>query len=210
MSYHSYTILECTNPELISSGSTFVKESNSKLLKIENNKSHFVTWKSTMDNEIFRLSLIFPEDTFTAKWHWDDDYYDRIIYSYEYKNGQCKVLGIEPEYLFFNHPEIKWNDEHYMAFRDHVLEYLKRLDIVKKVNGCFELDKLNNERDEYGYESQITITYENDQYMWTAERTGISFIEVSVEKKAPRKNNLEKSTDINEIIDSTSDDGLPF
>ena len=30
------------------------------------------------------------------------------------------------------HPEIKWNDEHYMAFREHVLEYLKRLDIVKK------------------------------------------------------------------------------
>ena len=138
MSYHSYTVLECTNPSLISSGSTFVKESNSKLLKIENNKSHFITWKSTMNNEIFRLSLIFPEDTFTENWHWDDDIYDRIIYSYEYKNGQCEVIGIEPDYLFFIHPEIKWNDEHYMAFREHVLEYLKRLDIVKKVNGCFE------------------------------------------------------------------------
>ena len=210
MSYHAYTILECTNPSLISSGSTFVKESNSKLLKIENNKSHFVTWKSTMNDEIYMLSLKFPEDTFTENWHWDHDYYDRIIYSYEYRNGNCKVLGIEPAYLFVLPAKNSPNDEHALAFREHVLEYLNRLDIVKKVNGGFELDKLNNEKDEYGYESQITITYENDQYKWTAVRTGISFIDVTVEKKAPRINNLERNSALNEIIDSASDDGLPF
>lgn len=33
MSYYSYTILECSNPELISSGSTFVQESLYSLRK---------------------------------------------------------------------------------------------------------------------------------------------------------------------------------
>jgi len=46
MSYYAYTMLECTNPDLISTGSTFVKESlYSLLVKIENGKSHFLTNK---------------------------------------------------------------------------------------------------------------------------------------------------------------------
>ena len=61
MSYYAYTILECSNPELISSGSTFVNESYSKLLKIQNGKSHFITNKTTMEAEIFEFSKLHPE-----------------------------------------------------------------------------------------------------------------------------------------------------
>jgi len=43
MSYYAYTMLECTNPDLISTGSTFVKESlYSLLVKIENGKISFL------------------------------------------------------------------------------------------------------------------------------------------------------------------------
>ena len=207
MSYHAYTILECTNPSLISSGSTFVKESNSVLLEIENNKSHFDTNRNSMEAEIFRLSIKYPKETFTAKWHWDD-IYEGIIYTVEFINGYYKVLGIEPGYFFFLSAKTTVNDVHAMAFRKHVLEYLNRLDYVNKVNGCFEIDILSNEKDKYGYKSQITITSENDHYKWTAVRTGISYIEVTVEEKEPRIHHSGEKTDLTDLLGCT-DDGLP-
>ncbi len=210
MSIHAYTILECTNPSLISSGSSFVKESYSELLKTENNKSHFVTNRISMNNEIFRLSIIYPKETFTAKWNWGDDVDTRIIYTVEFKDGKHKVLGIEPDYFFYMRGNNSSNDEHYLAFREHVLEYLNRLDYVNKVNGCFEIDILSNEKDRYGYKSQITITYENDQYKWTAERTGITFIKVTVEEKEPRIHNSGEKTDLTELLGCADDSGLPF
>jgi hypothetical protein len=208
MSYHAYTILECTNPSLISSGSTFVEESNSVLLKIENNKSHFDTNRNSMEYEIYRISIIYPEETFTAKWHWGDDVDNRIVYTVEFKDGKHKVLGIEPDYFFFMPGNISPSDEHAKAFRDHVLEYLNRLDYVNKVSGDFEIDILSNEKDRYGYKSQITITYENDQYKWTATRTGISFIEVTVEEKESRIHNSREITDLTELL-GCDDDGVP-
>lgn len=101
MSYYSYTILECTNSELISSASTFVKESHSELLKIQHGKSHFSTWKNTMVVEIIELSKSHPKETFIAECHWDTEYYDRIRYFFEFKNGKCRELGIKPGYAFF-------------------------------------------------------------------------------------------------------------
>ena len=209
MSRHTYTILECTNPSLISSGSSFVMESYSILIIIENNKSHFYTDRFTMEDEIFRLSIIYPEETFTAKWHWNDDIENSIDYTVEFKDGRRKVLGIEPGYYFYMRGDISPSDEHAMAFRDHVLEYLNRLDYVNKINGCFEIDILSNEKDKYGYISQITITSENDEYKWIATRTGISFIEVSVEKKEPRIHNSGENTDLTELLGCTDDDGSP-
>ena len=100
MSYYSYTVLECTDPELISSGSTFVKESNSKLLDIIKGKSHFLTRKGTMEGEIFELSMKHPMETFTVEWYWDEDYYDRILYLFECKNGEFTKLAIKPSYAF--------------------------------------------------------------------------------------------------------------
>lgn len=203
-------MLECTNPELISSGSTFVKESKSKLLDVSKGKSHFLTWKDTMDEEIIGLSLKFPEETFTAECHWDHLYYNRFTYFFEYSNGECKQTAREPGYVFFCPIEGLPDGEYYSVFRDHVLQYLKRLDIVKGEEEGFRIDKLNNEKDKHGYESYITITYENDQYKWTATKKGISYILVSVEKKEPRIINLGEITDFNEILDSVNDDSLPF
>ena len=210
MSYYSYTVLECTNPELISSASTFVKESNSKLLHIIKGKPHFLTRKGTMDGEIFELSLKHPEETFTAECHWDEDYYDCILYLFEYKNGECKQLGIEPGYVFFLIAGNIPSKEEYSAFRKHVLKYLNRLDIVKKEDGHFIIDKLNNEEDQNGYESYITITYENNYYKWTAEKTGISYIRVTVEKKEPKILRIKEFEDKMSINENKKYGELPF
>jgi hypothetical protein len=215
MSYYSYTVLECTNPELLSSGSTFVKESNSELLKIKEGKAHFLTWKATMDDEIIKLSLKHSGETFTAEFNWDSEYYNRIIYFLEYKNGKCRQLGIEPGYLFMCPEREMFNEEHYSALRKHVLEYLKRLDIVKAKNGKFDIDTLGESLDQYGYRSFITITYENDIYKWTAKRVSLSMIEVACEKKEPKintlkgyENNLLKNKEI--AKENENDDYLPF
>ncbi|MGA2408554.1 MAG: hypothetical protein ABSF81_17655 [Bacteroidales bacterium] len=215
MSYYSYTILESTNPELLSSGSTFVKESNSELLKIKDGKAHFLTRKDTMDEEIMKLSLKYSGETFTAEFIWDSEYYNRIRYFLEYKNGECRQVGIEPDYLFMCPEQEMFNEEHYSALRKHVLEYLKRLDIVKAKNGKFDIDTLGESLDQYGYRSFITITYENDIYKWTAKRVSLSMIEVSCEKKEPKinplkeyENNLLKNKEI--AKENEDDNYLPF
>lgn len=210
MSYYSYTVLECTNPELVSSGSTFVKESNSKLLDNIKEKSHFLKRKGTMDGEIFELSLKYPEETFTAEWHWDDDYYDRILYHFECKNGEFKELGIKPGYVFFYPSSITVNKEEQLAFENHVLEYLNRIDIVVENDGHFTLDNLNDKKDKNGYESHITITYENDLNKWTATRTGITLIKVYIKKKVPKIDSLKQNEEKNSINKNSEYDYLPF
>jgi hypothetical protein len=210
MSYWAYTILESTNPELISSESTFVRESPSDLLKIQDGKSHFSTWENTMDDEIIELSKKYPEETFIAECHWANEYYDRIIYYFEYRNGKCRELGIKPGYMVFLIAGNIPSEEEYSAFRNHVLKYLKRLDIVKKEDGEFIIDKLNNEKDKNGYESFITIVYENDLYKWTAEKTGISYIRFSVEKKKPKIPRIKELEDKMSIDENKEYGDLPF
>ena len=211
MSYYAYTMLECTNPDLISTGSTFVKESlYSLLVKIENGKSHFLTSKNTMATEIFKLSKLYPEETFTGEWCWDEDYYDCILYLFECKNGEFKELGIKPEYGFYYPSSIPVNKEEQLAFQNHVLEYLNRLDIVVEIDGYFFLDKLNTKQDKYGYASYITITYENDLYKWTATRTGTTCIEVSIEEKLPKPDSLKDNESRTSNDKKSEYDELPF
>ena len=210
MSYWAYTVLECTNPELISSGSTFVNESHSELLKIHDGKSHFSTWKNTMDDEIIELSKKHPEETFTAECHWANEFYDRIIYYFEYRNGKRKDLGIKPGYMFFLIAGEIPSKEEYSAFINHVCKYLERLDIVKEKDGHFTLDKLNNKKDKHGYASYITITYENELYKWTASRKGITCIEVSIEKKVPKTDSLKDNEYKTSIYENSEYDSLPF
>ena len=210
MSYYAYTILECSNPELISSGSTFVNESYSELLKIQNGKSHFITNKRTMEAEIYELSMKHPNETFTAEWHWDEDYYDCILYLFECKNGEFKELDLKPGYMFYYPPSILVSKEEQLAFQNHVLEYLNRLDIVVEIDGYFILDKLNTKQDKYGYASYITITYENDLYKWTATRTGTTCIEVSIGKKVPKTVSLKEKENKTSIDENSDYDDLPF
>lgn len=210
MSYYSYTVLECTNPELISSGSTFVKESlYSLLLKIENGKSHFITNKNTMDGEIYELSVKHPNETFTAEWHWDEDYYNCVLYFFECKNGEFRNLAVKPGYIFVCPQKQVYSKEQFSAFKDHVIKYLERLDLVKEKDGNFSIDKLNNERDQSGYESFITITYENDLYKWTATKKCISWIEVTCEEKSNTRSRIETDEEIKNNSQEEYD-GLPF
>ncbi len=98
-----------------------------------------------------------------------------------------KLLGVEPEYFFCRQVSGFPNKKHFEAFQKHVQKYLSRLDVVKAVDGGFEIDKLDGEEDKYGYKSSVTITYENDHYIWSAKKDGSAYINVSVEVKDSRK-----------------------
>ena len=209
MSHYSHTIIECTRPELIASGSTFVKESESMFHETIKSKSHFFTWRKTMDEEIASLSAGHPEETITSECHWDKDSPNSLIYKKEYKNGIQKLLGVEPEYFFCLPHNVKPDKKHIAIFKEHVLKYLTRLDVVNKVAGEYEIDRLDGQRDKHGYISNITITCENDKYIWSAEKNGSAYISVSVETKKPKP----KRQDIkgkNSIRTSEDYDNLPF
>ena len=69
---------------------------------------------------------------------------------------------------------------------------------------------LNNEKNKDGYESFIIIVYENDLYKWTAEKTGISYIRVSVEKKEPKIDILEKIAEKSRVNECEEYGDFPF
>lgn len=91
-----------------------------------------------------------------------------------------------------------------------MIKYLERLDLVKEEEGKLKIDKLNNEKDQHGYESHITITYENDLYKWTATKKWISWIEVTCEKKEPIDDTLKKFEDKIKDNENTDYFDLPF
>jgi hypothetical protein len=91
-----------------------------------------------------------------------------------------------------------------------VIKYLERLDLVKEKDGKFKIDKLNNRKDQYGYESFITITYENDLYKWTATKKWISWIEVTCEIKELIVDPLKELEDKIKNSSEEDYDELPF
>jgi hypothetical protein len=186
MSYYSHTILKCTKPDIIASGSTFVSETDSMFHETINGQSHFFTWRNTMDDEIVKLSTRHPEETLTTECHWDNESPNSLIYKNEFKNGIQKLLGVEPEYFFCRPVKEYPNKKHFEAFKDHVLKYLSRLDVVKAAEGGYEIDRLDGEEDKYGYKSSVTITYENDHYIWSAKKNGSAYISITVNKKDNR------------------------
>jgi hypothetical protein len=87
---------------------------------------------------------------------------------------------------------------------------LNRLDKVVEKDGHFTLDKINNKKDKHGYESYITITYENELYKWTATRKDLTFIEVSIEEKVPKTDSLKDNESITSNDENSEFDELPF
>ena len=87
ISNDSYTILECSNPNLISTDSKFVKESVSQLVKIHNFQSHFFTKGNTMDKELVGLSTRYPDEIFTAGRLIIKDFKEILVLYFEYRNG---------------------------------------------------------------------------------------------------------------------------
>jgi len=183
MHSHSYTVLACTNPELISSRSNFVKESVSQLLKTHNYQSHFFTNGNTMDEELVGLSARYPDEIFTASQHIITDFGEIFVYYFDYTNGICKEVARKPGYKFHCVEERIPESKEYSYFRDYVMERLNGVDVGKLEDEGFRLDSLINVNDRNGYKSYDSIIYEGDQCKWIAEEIRFSYVSVLVETK---------------------------
>ena len=189
MGFNYYTKLSCTNPEIIASGSTFNQKTNSELFEIVNGEVEYITRNSHMHNEILELSKLHPNETFTLTMWCDEDLYECVQFTNEYTNGEFQVLKVEPRYIFFRRStKDKQMNQLTDKFIEHVNRYLKRIDIIKKApNGDTVFDIITDEEDENGFWSSFTVTWQNNEHKFTAEKNGISYITIEYEKKEAPK-----------------------
>jgi hypothetical protein len=185
MGYYMQTNVSCTNPEILSSGSTFNQKWGNILMESKNGVAYYYCRKEYLNDAIVELSKQHPDVTFTGVTWRDDDFQDSVEFTSIIKNGKEEVVKIAPHYQIL-FPVI--DDDEYnrlsIRFGDHIELYLNRLDIIKDdpIEGQV-IDILNDKKDEEGFKSYITITWENDKHRFTATKRYTSQVMVGYEKK---------------------------
>jgi len=189
MGYYVRTDLQCTNPELISSGSTFYNEWSHELMGIENGITSYYCRKQYLNEAVKELSKLHPEETFTGKTWVDDNFEDFRKYTVIIKEGEESVVDMEPGYTYISEPI---DDEDYERlikdFKIHLDAYIKRIDIFNKDSEVgFEYDFLNDKPDSNGFSSYYTIVWENDVHKFVATKRFNSLITIHYERKDGKK-----------------------
>jgi len=185
MGYRVRTNLRCTNPDLITSGSTFNKKWEKFLLGFENGFTQYYCGGEYFNDALFQLSQEYPLETFTGVTWNDSDYYDCMKFTLVIKNGDYKQIKCEPCYLYgirMNKYEIP--EGLFERFQKHIERYIERIDLVHRDPNKGEVfDFLNDKEDLDGFRSYYTITWENDKHKFTATRRFTSQIMVEYQKK---------------------------
>ena len=185
MGYYVRTDLKCTNPELISSGSTFNEEWSHELKEIKNGVTSYCCKKQYLNDAVKELSKSHPTETFTGRTWINDNILEYRIYTAIIKNGIESIVDVEPGYSFLFPPI---DDEEYQSlieeFKKHVDNYLKRIDLFHKGSDQgFEYNFLNDKVDDNGFKSYYTITWGNDKHIFTATRRYPSLVMVDYQRK---------------------------
>lgn len=179
------TDLQCTNPELIASGSTFNHEWSYELMRIKNGITSYHCRKQYLNEAVKELSKLHPDETFTGKTWIDDNFEEFRKYTVIIKDGVESVVDVEPGYTYLSEPI---DDEEYERlledFKIHLDAYLKRIDIFNKDSeDGFEYDFLNDRPDSNGFSSYYTINWENDVHKFVAIKRYLSLITIHYERK---------------------------
>jgi hypothetical protein len=214
MGYDVRTNLSCSNPEVISSGSTFNQEWAKNLMEIDGGVFKYYSRGYYLHDNIAALSKQYPDETFTGITWNDSDIYDRIKYTLIYKNGECKQVNCEPGYVYgvYNDNYYEMPTDLFERFKKHLHRYIERIDIVREdIEEGVVFDFLNNKPDEDGFMSYYTIIWENDEHKFTATRRFTSQIAIKYEKKEPLPGrHLEKDKELVEASHDDLYDDLPF
>ena len=189
MRYYRGTRVTCTDPDLIASGSTFNQEWKDFILAIKNGETIYHCRKEYLNDAIVELSKQHPDVTFTGVTWTDDDFEDCVEFTSIIKNGKVDVVNMAPHYQIL-FPVI--DDAEYNSlidrFKEHIDQYLKRLDIVREdPEDGVAFDFLNDKKEKDGFKSYYTITWENDEHRFTATKRYTSHVIVGYEKKQPKK-----------------------
>lgn len=186
MGYRWCTNVQCTNPELIASGSTFNKKCKEFILTIESGTSKYYCIGQDFNDALFQFSREHPLETFTGVTWNDSLYYHCIEFTLIINNGEYKQVKSEPHYTYAllscNMDEIPKGL--YKRFRDHFKCYSERIDIIHRdpINGEV-FDFLNDKRDQEGFSSFYTIIWENEEHKFTGTKRCESFVEVTYQRK---------------------------
>ena len=194
MGYYVRTDLKCTNPELISTGSTFNQEWSHELQEIKNGITSYCSRKQYLNDAVKELSKLHPAETFTGRTWIDDNFEEYRIYTAIIRNGIESIVDVEPGYTFLFPPI---DDEEYHGliegFKKHVDNYLKRIDLFhENSERGFEYDFLNDKVDDNGFKSYYTITWGNDKHIFTAKRRYPSLVIVDYKRIIPENTNSKK------------------
>jgi hypothetical protein len=190
MGYYRGTRVSCTKPELLASGSTFNQKWADFIVSIMSGVTYYHCRKEYLNDAIVELSKQHPDVTFTGVTWTDDDFQDSVEFTSIIKNGKEEEVKIAPHYQIL-FPVI--DDDEYnrlsIRFGDHIELYLNRLDIIKDdpIEGQV-IDILNDKKDEEGFKSYITITWENDKHRFTATKRYTSQVIVDYHRKKPESN----------------------
>ncbi len=187
MGYYRGTKVKCTKPELLLTGSTFNKEWNDFIINVKDGITEYYCSKEYLNDAIIELSKQHPYETFTGVTWTDDDYEDAIEYTSLIKNGEVELVKIAPYYQIF-FPEINDVDYHSLKgrFKEQINLYLNRIDLVnegKDDESVFDI--LNDKKDEEGFKSYFTITWENDKHIFRATKRFTSMVVVDYQRKNP-------------------------
>jgi hypothetical protein len=197
MGYRWRTNVQCTNPELIASGSTFNKKCKEFILSIESGISKYYCIGQDFNYAPFQFSREHPLETFTGVTWNDSDYYDCIEFTLIINNGEYKQVKSEPHYtyalLYRNWKKVP--EELYRRFREHFKRYAERIDVVHRdfINGEV-FDFLNDRKDKF-----------------TGTKRCESFVEVKYQKKNHKHNKITNTeTEILTCNQDESEYELPF
>lgn len=187
MGYYSSTKLSCTRPELIASGSTFNQNTESELLEVKDGKALYRTWKSSMHNEIEELSRLYPEETFTITWWWNEDYFTRILWTGVFINGKYKEVKEEPGYSFFQNDVGSVDKELINRFQDVLMKYVERINIVREDPDEGTIFDIINDQNFFDddFRSHFQIIWENKEHKFTGTNKDGFIFDIKYEMKDP-------------------------
>jgi hypothetical protein len=192
MGYYRVTRVSCTDPALLATGSTFNQEWKDFILAIENGETIYHCRKEYLNDAIVELSKQHPDVTFTGVTWTDDDFEDCVEFTSIIKNGKVDWVNMAPHYQIL-FPVIDYDEYNSLTgrFKEQIDRYLKRLDIVREdPEEGVVFDFLNDKKDADGFKSYFTITWENDEHIFTATKRYTSQVIVGYEKKQPKKGNI--------------------
>lgn len=214
MSDYSRTNLTCTRPEIIASGCTFVQASDSELIGNKGNEMHFTTHGDNMHEELLKLSIEHPGESFSARTWNDSDYYYRIIYTVTYKNGHYQEINSEPGYVFCGPSLDSVDDSLSEEFQQKILCFLKEINPPKLFSqGSEEEEFPKGQYLKDGLRAYITFERETEDHRFIAENKHGYMIEIKYQSKD--KENLKRLRLDNEILrkqlnESDDYDNFPF
>jgi len=178
MGYTRGTKVTCTNPEILASGSTFNIEWADFLNEINNGVALYICRKDYLNDALIELSKQYPDETFSGVTWNDDNYESAIDYTFSIKNGEREFIREAPHYtILFDEKDDKEYNTLKDRCREHILQYLNRVDNIKEdpEDGVF-FDKLNDDEEEDGFISYLTITWANKEHYFSATKRYTSIV----------------------------------